>query len=217
MNEVQVFTGLIEDLGEVKRIEKRGENLSLFISSHLNPRELKDGDSIAVNGACLTLVSTTPQGFTAEVSPETVRRTNLGDLRERDHVNLERALRLSDRLGGHLVSGHVDGTGTLSRKMKEGDFCHITFAAPQEIMRYVIEKGSIAVDGISLTVNQCRDKDFTVTIIPFTLSHTNLGERKVGERVNLEGDLIGKYVEKFIGQKKGAGINKDLLAEHGFM
>jgi riboflavin synthase len=212
-----MFTGLIEDLGEVKRIEKRGENLSLLISSHLDPKELKSGDSIAVNGACLTIVSLTPTGFTVEVSPETVRRTNLRDLKEGEPVNLERALRLSDRLGGHLVSGHIDGTGILSRKTREGEFYHFTFSASPEIMRYVIEKGSIAVDGISLTVNQCRDKDFTVTIIPFTLNHTNLGERKVGERVNLEVDLIGKYVEKFVGLKNEKGINKDLLAEHGFI
>jgi riboflavin synthase len=170
-----------------------------------------------VNGACLTLVSLAPQGFTVEVSPETIQRTNLGDLKEGDHVNLERALRLSDRLGGHLVSGHVDGTGTLNRKTKEGDFWHMNITAPQEVMRYVIEKGSIAVDGISLTVNQCQDKDFIITIIPFTVSHTNLKERKIGERVNLEADLIGKYVEKFVSLKKEKGINKDLLAEQGFM
>jgi len=212
-----VFTGLIEDLGEVKKIEKRGENFSLLISSHFNLRELEKGDSISVNGVCLTLVSLNTHGFTVEVSPETVRRTNLGDLREGNQVNLERALRLSDRLGGHLVSGHVDGTGILNRKIKEGNFWHMTFSAPQEVMRYVIEKGSIAIDGISLTVNQCRDKDFIVTIIPFTFTHTNLGKRKVGERVNLEADLIGKYVEKFVSLQKRKGVNENLLAEHGFI
>jgi riboflavin synthase len=212
-----MFTGLIEDLGEVKRKEKRGENLSFIISSHLNPRELKNGDSIAVNGACLTIVSLTPKGFTVAVSPETIKRTNLGDLKEGDYVNLERALKLSDRLGGHLVLGHVDGTGIITRKVRENEFWQITFTAPQEIMKYLIEKGSIAVDGISLTVNQCREKDFTITIIPFTLNHTNLGGRKVGDRVNLEADLIGKYVEKFLGLKKGKGVTEDLLVEHGFM
>jgi len=212
-----VFTGLIEDLGEMKRIERRGENLSLFITSHLNPHEFKIGDSIAVNGACLTIVSLTPKGFTVDVSPETIRRTNLGDLKEGDPVNLERALKLGDRVGGHLVLGHVDGTGIMSRKMKEGEFWHINLSAPQEIMRYIIEKGSIAVDGISLTVNQCGQKDFTVTIIPFTSSHTNLGWRKVGDRVNLEADLIGKYVERFLDLKKGEGVTEDLLAKHGFM
>jgi riboflavin synthase len=212
-----MFTGLIEDLGEVKRIEKRGENLSFLISSHLNLQEFKTGDSIAVNGACLTIISLTPKGFTVEVSPETIRRTNLRDLKEGDRVNLERALKLSDRLGGHLVLGHVDGTGIMNRKVREGEFWHITFSAPQEVMRYVIEKGSIAIDGISLTVNQCGEKDFTVTIIPFTLNHTNLGQRKVGDRVNLEADLIGKYVEKFLGFIKGKGVTEDLLVEHGFM
>jgi riboflavin synthase len=214
---IKVFTGLIEDLGEVKRIEKRGENLSLLISSHINCRELKAGDSIAVNGACLTIVSLTPKGFTVEVSPETVRRTNLKDLKEGDPVNLERALRLSDRLGGHLVSGHIDGTGILDRKTREGEFYHLTFSASPEIMRYVIEKGSIAVDGISLTVNHCRDKYFTVTIIPFTLTHTNLGWRKAGEKVNLEVDLIGKYVERFVSLKRVQGVTKDLLVEHGYL
>lgn len=212
-----MFTGLIEDLGEVKRIAKTGKGISLVISTQLDMKDFKKGESIAVNGVCLTLVTLTPQGFKVEVSPETIKRTNLGDLKEGDHVNLERALKLNDRLGGHLVTGHVDATGTLIGRHQDGNFCQMVFTAPQEVMKFVIEKGSIAVDGISLTVNRCSKQDFTITIIPYTLKHTNLGERKLGDKVNLEADLIGKYVEKFVNSNREKGINRQLLAEYGFI
>jgi riboflavin synthase len=181
--------------------------------------ELSLGDSINVNGVCLTLVEKKGQVITVDISSETLQRTNLSTIREGDEVNLERALRLADRLGGHFVTGHVDGVGTITEERKEGDFLHIRIRMPQSVMKYVVQKGSIAIDGISLTVNECQGDEIRITLIPFTLQRTTLLEKRVGERVNVETDILGKYVESLLGRKRfeGKGFDREFLKMHGFL
>ncbi len=179
--------------------------------------EIKLGDSIAVDGACLTVTSIQPQGFSVDVSSETLQRTTLGKRRAGDRVNLERALRLCDRLGGHLVSGHIDGLAVLSAREKSGEFIRLVFSAPEQLLKYIIEKGSVAIDGISLTVNTVTGRDFSVMIIPHTLEKTTLAGKGPGDQVNIENDLIGKYVEKLMGKRDAdGGITLDFLAKHNF-
>jgi riboflavin synthase len=160
------------------------------------------GASVAVNGACLTVVKKLKNGFTVDVSPETLRRTNLATLKVGSLVNLEQPMRLQERLGGHLVTGHVDGVATVAAIAKEGEFTIFTFRLPVQLGALVVSKGSVAVDGISLTVNDCHSKSFSVAIIPFTLQHTNLQGRRVGDKVNIETDLIGKYVHSFPAKRR---------------
>jgi len=181
--------------------------------------ELSLGDSINVNGVCLTIVEKKGQVITVDISSETLQRTNLSTIREGDEVNLERALRLADRLGGHFVTGHVDGVGTITEERKEGDFLHIRIRMPQSVMKYVVQKGSIAIDGISLTVNECQGDEIRITLIPFTLQRTTLLEKRVGERVNVETDILGKYVESLLGRKRfeGKGFDREFLKMHGFL
>lgn len=193
-----MFTGLIEDVGRVRRWHAGSEGGELIFETALPGREIALGDSIAVNGCCLTVVKKAGRRLTVDVSPETLKRTNLSDLREGSRVNLERPLQLSDRLGGHMVTGHVDAVGQITRVERSGDFTFFRFRAPTAIGRLLVPKGSIAVDGISLTVNECTSRSFSVAIIPFTLAHTNLQDRGVGDRVNLEADIIGKYVQQFV-------------------
>ena len=191
--------------------------MELFIGSGLPTAEIKLGDSIAVDGACLTVTGIQPQGFSVDVSPESLQRSTLGKKRAGDRVNLERALRLCDRLGGHLVSGHIDGLGVLSSREKSGEFIRLVFSAPEQLLKYIIEKGSVAVDGISLTVNTVTGRDFSVMIIPHTLEKTTLAGKGSGDQVNIENDLIGKYVEKLMGKRDaGQGITLDFLAKHNF-
>ena len=182
----------------------------------------EEGESIAVNGACLTARDIVGNRFLVDVSPESLSRTGLGRLEVGSTVNLERALRLSDRLGGHLVSGHVDALGTVEERRAAGDFTLFTFSLDGDLARYVIEKGSITINGVSLTVNSCQGNRFTVSIIPHTLAVTILGELKSGDRVNIEVDIIGKYVEKLlsvqsVSSKPESRINPAFLAEHGFI
>jgi len=193
-----MFTGLIENVGRVSRWEKRKAAGRLFLETELSTREMALGSSIAVNGACLTVIAKTRGRFAVDVSPETLRRTNLQDARPEDWVNLEQPLRLGERLGGHLVTGHVDGVGKVVSIRAAGEFTLFKFRAPQALLRLLVPKGSVAVDGISLTVNQCARRDFFVMIIPFTLEHTNLHRRRIGDRVNLEVDIIGKYVKQIL-------------------
>ncbi len=193
-----MFTGLVEDLGVVKRIVRKANSAQISISTTLELKEVKIGDSINTNGVCLTLIALSPPYFTVEVSQETLKRTNLLALREGEGVNLERALRVGDRLGGHLVSGHIDGIGIIKAKRKERGFIQMRIAIPAELSKYVVEKGSVAVDGISLTVNECKDSEFSLTIIPYTVQHTTLGFKKVSDKVNIEVDLMGKYVERLL-------------------
>ncbi|MFQ5683204.1 MAG: riboflavin synthase [Candidatus Binatia bacterium] len=193
-----MFTGLIEDVGEVVQWQVRGGSGILTLNTHIPLREMPLGSSIAVNGICLTVVNTGNHRFTVEVSPETLKRANLGEVRPGDTVNLERPLRLSDRLGGHLVTGHVDGIGVTEKIERRKEFTFFSFQVPAALYSLIVPKGSVAVDGISLTINECKNRRFSVAIIPFTLKHTNLRRCRVGDKVNIETDIIGKYVRQFL-------------------
>lgn len=197
-----MFTGLIEDVGTIADVRRKNNSAVLTIRSRLPVRSMPLGASIAVNGACLTVVKKTRGSFTVDVSPETLRRTNLSELAIGSPVNLEQPMRLQERLGGHLVTGHVDGIGTIAAIAKQGEFTVFTFRLPAVLGRLLVSKGSVAVDGISLTVNDCGRSRFSVAIIPFTLSHTNLRARGVGAKVNIETDLIGKYVHSFMSKRR---------------
>lgn len=197
-------------MGTVASVENAGNSIRLSVKP-LQAFEVSVGDSVSVNGVCLTVTRplASDSGLFFDVSPETMRSTNLGSLKIRDHVNLERALRLSDRLGGHLVTGHVDGVGTIRNKRQAGEYTFYSFEAPPEVLRYIVKKGSVTVDGISLTVVDRDSTTFSVAIIPHTLKATIIGEKCIGDRVNLEADIIGKYVEKFL---KKDDHDKDLMA-----
>ncbi len=216
-----MFTGIIEEIGEIQGI-KKGENSStLTISASKILDDTLLGDSISTNGVCLTVTKISNNSFEADIMAETLRRSNLGNLKIGSHVNLERALTLDKRLGGHLVSGHIDGVGEIISREKEDNAIWIAIKASQEILRYVILKGSIAIDGISLTVAYLDDKKFKVSIIPHTGANTTLLDKLQGETVNLECDIIGKYVEKLLGIQKvnnvfNNRIDEDFLKENGF-
>jgi riboflavin synthase len=217
-----VFTGLIEAIGYVSKMEKRREFTRISFSSPWGLTEIKAGDSISVNGACLTVTSVDGKLFTVDVSQETVARTTLMGLKPTDPVNLERPLTLADRLGGHLVLGHVDGTATITGMRKEGGAITITFRTSEDLLPYLVEKGSVAIDGISLTVNEPRGNEFSVTIIPYTSQRTTIGRKKVGDKVNVEADIIGKYVQRLLsgqGPEERAPkseLDVDFLAKHGY-
>ena len=213
-----MFTGIIEDQGIIKNIVKQAQAIRLCIESKLPHQELTLGDSIAVDGVCLTITSLMGKEFIADVSPETLKRTTLGAKRKNSKVNLERALRLSDRLGGHLVTGHIDGTAVIKSITPASNAIQIDFSAPGHILRCLVEKGSVAIDGISLTVNQCTDSGFNVMIIPYTALHTTLEHKKPGEKVNIENDIIGKYVEKYLLNKNASPgtITTELLDKYNF-
>jgi riboflavin synthase len=193
-----MFTGLIEDVGKIAALRIKNHAAILAVKTKLPLGSMPRGASIAVNGACLTVVKKRNKTFTVDVSPETLKRTNLQTLAVGHRVNLERPMRLAERLGGHLVTGHVDGLGKITAMATEGEFTIITFAVPAFLGPLLVRKGSVAVDGISLTVNDCRRDRFSVAIIPFTLQHTNLRARRVGDKVNIETDLIGKYVQSLM-------------------
>ena len=197
-----MFTGLIEDVGKIGVLRIAKNSAVLEVKTKLLLRAMPLGASVAVNGACLTVVKKTKDVFTVDVSPETLQRTNLQSLAAGSLVNLEQPMRFQDRLGGHLVTGHVDEIGTVTAIKPEGDFTVFRFRVPAIISSLLVAKGSVAVDGISLTVNDCRRDGFSVAIIPFTLQHTNLRVLRVGDKVNLETDLIGKYVQSFLAQRK---------------
>jgi riboflavin synthase len=197
-----MFTGLIEDVGVIGALRIEKASAVMTVKTSLNTRAMPLGASIAVNGACLTVVKKAKGSFTVDVSPETLRRTNLAQLSVGSRVNLEQPLRLQERLGGHLVTGHVDGVAAVAAIKKEGGFTVFAFAAPASLGALFVEKGSVAVDGISLTVNECARTRFSVAVIPFTLRHTNLRARRLGDKVNIETDLIGKYVQSFMRQRK---------------
>lgn len=201
-----MFTGIVQEVGRVVRLQAKSDGARLEIASSRVAPLLAVGDSVSTQGACLTCVEKGDGTFAADLSRETLERTTLGRLKPGDPVNLEPALRLCDRLGGHLVTGHVDGVGRVEAVETVGDGRVVTFSAPPHVMRYVIEKGSIAVDGVSLTVARVISGGFKVALIPHTLQVTTLGRLRPGDPVNLEADLIGKYVEKLL----GAGERQDL-------
>jgi riboflavin synthase len=195
-----MFTGLVEDVGTIVRLDRRSDAMVLAIATRaIDAAGLALGESVAVNGVCLTVTERSASQFTVLAGAETLRRTNLGELRIQHKVNLERALRVGDRLGGHLVSGHVDAVGEIGSRRDLGANIEIVIQAPRAALRYVVEKGSITVDGISLTVNRVDDYSFGVALIPHTVEQTTLAARRIGDKVNLEVDVIGKYVEKLLG------------------
>lgn len=215
-----MFTGLVAELGTVKKLIRMGESYHLTVGAKKVMANLKIGDSMATNGVCLTVVQMTDSEFTVDVMPETARLTNIGMLKAGDRVNLERTLRPIDGLDGHIVSGHVEGLGTIINEKPDGIAKVVTFDTPEKLLKYIIPKGSITVDGISLTVTQVTDTSFSVSLIPHTAKETTLGFKSVGDKVNLETDIIGKYVERMLNWDKkasGSQLDKNILFENGFM
>ena len=214
-----MFTGIIEDKGKVLRVEYRGLEKRLTLEMPKDLTGLHPGDSINVNGVCLTVVELQGGQIVLDLSQETLQKTILSELREGDQVNLERALRLSDRLGGHLVTGHSDGIGVITEKRKERDFINLKIRVPNHVSKYIVPKGSIAVDGISLTVNNLEGEEIRITVIPYTLEKTTLIDKNVGDRVNVEADILGKYVEKFLDRRGDTpkALTLSFLKEHGYI
>jgi riboflavin synthase len=213
-----MFTGLVEDIGRVDSFHRRGEAGLLTVETALPTGDIAIGDSVAVNGACLTVTARSDRTLTFDVSPESISRTTIGTLRSGNKVNLERALRLGDRLGGHIVSGHIDCAGNLIRIESSSGNNQLQFTLPPEHARYLVEKGSVTIDGISLTVNSVSPDGFSVNIIPHTYSSTTLAYLRTGDRVNIETDIIGKYVERLTSPwKSGGGLSMKTLAENGFI
>jgi riboflavin synthase len=217
-----MFTGIVEEMGAVTSVEKTlaGTRMTILASAVMG--DLKVGDSVSVNGTCLTVVTKREQNFVVEVSPETLSVTTLGHLSGGAPVNLERAMKLNERIGGHLVAGHVDGVGTVRTRHQDGNAIVFTIEAPSEILRYCVPKGSITLDGISLTINEVGDHSFSVAIIPHTAKVTTLGLKQVNDTVNLETDLIGKYVERLLQErshlpKTTPVIDKDYLQKRGLI
>ncbi len=221
---MEMFTGIIEGLGTVSAVRPSGEGKKLTIDADFYLEGSRIGDSISVSGACLTAVAIDGSRFGVDVSPETLARSTFGRVRAGERVNLERALRLSDRLDGHLVSGHIDGTGTISGRETKSNAIVVEIEAPESLCRYMIEKGSVAIDGISLTINACGKTGFSVGIIPHTAKSTTIGFKQTGTPVNIETDMIGKYVEKFIKGRRDdqkstekSGVSMEILAKAGFL
>lgn len=216
-----MFTGIIEEIGKVHAIVKSTKSAKIIINASKVLQDVKIGDSISTNGVCLTVIEYSSSGFVVDVMAETMRKSSLSQLSPGDDVNLERALRAGDRLGGHIVSGHIDGTGIITGLDKEDNAIWVTITAPYELLRYIIFKGSIAIDGISLTVAYVDDKILKVSIIPHTREVTTLLKKKVGDMVNLECDMVGKYIEKLIkpmeSKKEKEKIDLDFLSENGFL
>lgn len=221
-----MFTGIIEGLGTISGIRPAGQGRRLSVDADFTLDQTKIGDSIAVNGACLTVVSIRAKQFEVDLSPETLATSTFDRARRGDRVNLERALRLSDRIDGHLVSGHVDGVGSIKSKEKQGNVIRVTVTVPEALTRYMIRKGSVAVDGVSLTINACDTNSFAVSIIPHTADITTVGLKQKGEAVNIETDMIGKFVEQFTRGKgtqdqtktnASSVIDKDFLAKSGYL
>ncbi len=217
-----MFTGIVEEVGSVREIVHGSMSIRLSISCIKILDDVSIGDSIAVNGICLTVTDIGTGCFSADVMPETMRKTGLEKLKIAERVNLERALRLSDRLGGHILTGHIDGTGTIIGRTEEGNAIWLTIQAPDEVLKYIVMKGSVALDGTSLTVAYTDNRAFKVSLIPLTAEKTNLGSKRAGDKINIECDVIGKYVEKltkgYNGRQSGKkDISTDFLRENGFI
>lgn len=217
-----MFTGIIEEIGTIKSINSNGISSQLCINANKILEDTKIGDSIAVNGVCLTVTSIKSNLFTADVMAETLRRSNLGSLIPQSKINLERAMPANGRFGGHIVSGHIDGTGTIVETKPEGNAVWIKINCSDNLLKYIIHKGSITIDGISLTVAKVTDSDFSVSIIPHTAANTTLLQKKSGDVVNLENDVVGKYIEKLLSfqkideQKPQSKITEEFLRQNGF-
>jgi riboflavin synthase len=214
---VLMFTGIIQSVGRVVRLEPRGGDVRLVVdTTELDLADVQLGDSIAVSGVCLTAITLEPRGFRADVSNETLSLTSLGQLKAGDPVNLEKALRLADRLGGHLVSGHVDGLGKVVSITPDGRSQRWTFEVPAAISRYIAAKGSVCIDGTSLTVNEVAGHRFGVNLIPHTVEHTAFHARRVGDAVNIEVDVIARYVERLLASGEALQLDENFLKQHGF-
>jgi riboflavin synthase len=221
-----MFTGIIEGLGTIAGIRSSGQGKRLTIEADFSLDQTKLGDSISVSGACLTAVKIDGQRFEVDVSPETLRTTTFGQAKVGERLNIERAMRFSDRIDGHLMSGHIDGTGTVKQRESLSNAIIITIAMNASLTRYMIVKGSVAVDGVSLTINTCESDNFSVSIIPYTAKLTTIGFKNKGDRVNIEADMIGKYVERFMSgmphgskenRSKQASIDHAYLVKTGFI
>jgi len=212
-----MFTGIIEDIGVIANINKMAGRCEISLKTALPPATIKEGDSISVDGVCLTVTKFSNNTFSVDASLETLRLTTLKDKRPGQKVNLERAMSAENRFGGHLVTGHIDGVGSIIEKRKEGDSVKLSIEVSPSLSRYIVGKGSIAIDGISLTVNEQRDNIFTVNIIPYTVSRTTIGEKNLRDTINIETDIIGKYVESFLKKDKNKSIDMDFLYRHGYV
>lgn len=217
-----MFTGIIEEVGHIAAIKNGTASVRLTIAAEKVLRDVNIGDSIAVNGTCLTVTQYTDKSFSADVMPESVRKTSLSELKTGSLVNLERALQVGVRLGGHIVSGHIDGTGKLISKKPEDNAIIVAISAAKDILKYIVKKGSVTVDGISLTVVDVDSSKFSVSLIPHTASITTIGQKSTGASVNIETDILGKYVEKLLflreteGTPQPSGIDINFLSKNGF-
>jgi riboflavin synthase len=212
-----MFTGIIEEVGVIQTISRMAGRWEFAVRTSLGPAGIAAGDSVAVDGVCLTATRIEKGIFYADASLETLNVTTLKEKKTNDAVNIERAMRVDSRLGGHIVMGHVDGIGHIARIQKEGDSIRIDIDVSKEISRYIVKKGSVAVDGISLTVNEQNDTFFTVNVIPYSASKTTIGRKLQRDKVNVETDILGRYVERFIAGQKPGGIDVDFLSKHGYI
>jgi riboflavin synthase len=215
-----MFTGIVESMGRVRGIKRGAQSFQIDIQAEAILDDVKLGDSIAVNGVCLTVTNYDSQHFTADVMPETMDKTTLKHLKSGEYVNLERALRVGDRMGGHIVQGHVDAVGVIKAKEKRDIAYVYTIKAPAEVLHYTVPKGSITVDGVSLTVIDVLPDSFTVSLIPHSADQTILGRKQAGDHVNLESDILGRYIEKLLqigGDKETSSLSLSFLAENGFL
>ncbi len=212
-----MFTGLVEEIGIIKNIQKSNQSARITIEARTVLEDVKLGDSICTNGVCLTVTDLQSNCFSVDVMPETIRTSNLKSLRSGSHVNLERAIKANDRLGGHIVSGHIDGVGIIQHFKEEENATWITITASKNILKCIVERGSIAIDGTSLTVTYVDEKVFKVSIIPHTKEKNILLKKRIGDEVNLECDIIGKYVEKLTQSSKESTFDMDFLASNGFI
>ena len=211
-----MFTGIIEDVGSVEALAKHEGRWELAVRTAIDPSGMREGDSIAVDGVCLTVTGWAGAVFRADASLETLSVTTLREKSPGDRVNLERAMRLDSRLGGHMVMGHVDAIGRIVAITREGDSLRVEIEIPRDVSRYVVRKGSVAIDGISLTVNEERDTRFTLNVIPYSSANTTIGSKSLGDQVNVETDIVGRYVERFIGLRE-KGTDLDFLYRYGYI
>ena len=212
-----MFTGIVEGIGKIYDIQKRSLGAKVSLLPPFHAKEVKIGDSLSVDGVCLTVTEIDDKIIKMDIGNETLNRTTLSKLKKGDLVNVERALLLTDRIGGHIVAGHIDGIGVITKIVKRGDSFEFNFQVNDEISRYIVEKGSVAVNGVSLTVAKIIGNQFMVSIIPYTINSTTFKEKKVGDKVNIENDIVGKYIEKFLVNQKGSRIiDEEMLKRFGF-